>query len=850
MIVPGERFEQQDTCRYRLDPAAAGDYQRLLDAVAAEGLPPCRGIVHLWSLDAAPMQETSLASLEAAHRLGYRSVLFLVQALARATWSAAPRLWLVTRGAQAPATPDQVVEVAQSPLCGFARTIANEYPELRCTTVDLDARPEARHAESPVSLAEELWADSAESQVALRREGRYAARLVRCAAKSGPPQSERHADLVTVRVQDQPFRVETRTPGILDNLTLQAVTRQEPGPGEVELEVAAVGLNFMNVMAAMGILPGYADGVGPLGIECAGTIVRLGTGIERLHVGESVMALAYSCLGTHAMADARLVVARPAQLDSEEAATIPVAFLTAYYALHHLARMGPGDRVLIHSATGGVGIAAIQLARRVGAEIFATAGTPEKRAMLQSLGVAHAMDSRSLDFAVEVMKQTGDQGVDIVLNSLAGEAIAASLSVLAPYGRFVELGKRDIYQNSRLGLWPFHKNLSYFAVDLDRMSRERPALLSTFLREIAGAVAGGDLQPLPHQVYPIAQVADAFRQMAQARHIGKVVISLPARDQEVLVHPLDEGAPARFRSEGTYVITGGLGGLGLTVARWLVEQGARHLVLVGRRGIIQGAEDPMRQLERAGARVKVARVDVAEERQVRGLLDEIEQTMPPLCGIFHAAAVLDDATLSHLDEDRCRRVAMPKIDGAWNLHTLTLNQPLDHFVLFSSVASLLGSPAQGNYVAANAFLDALAHHRRACGLPALSINWGPWAEVGLAAAQANRGERLATRGIGSIMPEQGVEALRMALEQNLPQVGVMPFDPAQWIQFYPAAASDPLLAQLALDREDAPRHVVAGSALRETLLAARAEDRLALLEEHLREQVAHVLRLDPERVDA
>ena len=824
LVTRGDAYKNLSPEQYQVNPTRPEDFQRLLKDVG-----PVRGVVHLWSPDAF-RPDRSFGDLSG---LNAHSVLHLVQALAGAGWPSSPRLWLVTRNGQP--VNGEAMDVTQSPVWGLGGVIANEHPELHCTRVDLGMA-----ADAP-SLLEELLSGDDERQVVLRGAVRCVARLAKL--RSAPrPQS-----LITnnqLPVTGQPFRVEIATPGILDNLTPRAMPRRKPGPGEVEIEVRATGLNFMNVMSALGILPGYENGVGPLGIECAGEIVAVGEGVAKLQAGDEVMGLAHHGLSTHAVANAHLVLPKPPQLNFAEAATIPIVFLTAYYALHHLGRMRQGERVLIHSAAGGVGLAAVQLAGRFGAEIFATAGSEEKREYLRSLGIEQVMDSRSLAFAGEIMQTTNGQGVDIVLNSLAGEAISKSLEVLGPYGRFVEIGKRDIYQNSRLGLWPFQKNLSYFAVDLDRMSNERPAFLGGLFREVMELFADGSLTPLPHTVFPVSQVAEAFRHMAQARHIGKVVISLD--DSNVKVAP---AAPTPVRADGAYLITGGLGGLGLAVAKWLTGQGARHLALMSRSGAPASTTDAIADLEAGGAQVKILKADVAKADQVAAALAEIEKDMPPLRGVIHAAGILDDGILLQQDQKRFESVMAPKVSGAWNLHELTLNSQLDFFVLFSSVAATLGTPGQGNYAAGNAFLDALAHQRRANGLPALSINWGPWSEIGLA-ARPDRGRRLSLKGVGSISPEQGLRAFERFLKEDAAQIVVMPFEAGQWSELYPAAA--PFLSQLLKGAK--PGGPVNGKAatrsVREALLAVEpGRRRWAVLETYVREQVAQVLRLAPSRVD-
>ncbi|GIL13952.1 MAG: polyketide synthase [Chloroflexota bacterium] len=830
VVSVGDSYRQIKTGHYMIDPTDAEGFGRLLQEAFEAGKPACRGVIHLWGLESGD----ALAEAETHGSIG---ALHLVRALVEAGWETPPRLWLITRGSQA--VGGAVENVGQAALWGLGAVIANEHAELRAARVDLS--PEGL-PEDVDALFRELWLNDGEDQIALRGSKRYVARL----ALGLPAREGERVETQWVTAAEQPFRAGISSPGILDNLELRAMARRQPGPGQVEIEVHATGLNFMNVMAALGALPGYPNGVGPLGIECAGVISAVGEGADAFRVGDEVIAVAFDSLATHALADEHLVAHKPGHLSFVEAASVPIVFLTAYYGLFHQARLEAGERVLIHAAAGGVGLAAVQLAQQAGAEIYATAGSPEKRAFLESLGVEHIMDSRSLAFADEIMARTGGEGVDVILNSLAGEAIPRGLAILRPYGRFVEIGKRDIYQNSQVGLMPFQKNLSYFAVDLDKMARERPAALGVILRQLVRRFETGELTPIPTQVFSMAEVVEAFRHMAQAKHIGKIVVA--RTDKPLPVIFARENVPVR--GDGAYLITGGLGGLGLTVARWLVDQGARHLVLTGRRGASETAQEAIRELEAAGAAVQVVQADVSDGDAVAEMLRLIEMTMPPLRGVVHAAGILDDSLLAQMTREQFRRVMSPKMDGAWNLHALTEGQPLDFFVMFSSVTALLGTPGQGNYAAGNAFMDALAHYRRARGLPGLSINWGPWSGVGLAAAEAIRGERLASRGLGSLSPDEGMALFhRLMTDDAPPQVAAVSLDVGAWTQAYPASAHASLLISLQQEAAAAAQPEQADGDFRRALLNAEpGRQRRSLLENHIREQVAQVLRVAPARI--
>ncbi|HEX9414892.1 MAG TPA: SDR family NAD(P)-dependent oxidoreductase, partial [Ktedonobacterales bacterium] len=448
-----------------------------------------------------------------------------------------------------------------------------------------------------------------------------------------------------------------------------------------------------------------------------------------------------------------------------------------------------------------------------------------------------------------ISARTDGEGVDVILNSLVGEAVSKNLSILRASGRYLELSTRNIVQNPPIGLFALHNNLSFSAINIDRLIREHPAVVGAILHELAAGIEAGTLRALPVTVFPLSEVVNAFGHMARAKHIGKIAVTLQDESGEVV----SSGAePGRFEAEATYLITGGLGGLGLTVAQWMVDEGARAVVLTGRSAASPAAQGAIERMRQIGARVVVANADVAREQDVRRLLAMIAESLPPLRGIIHAAGVLDDGIALQLDLQRLKTVMAPKVQGAWNLHTLTAHLPLEFFILFSSAASLLGSPGQANYAAANAFLDALAHHRRAHGLPALAINWGPWAEVGLA-ARSDRGGRLASRGIASFTPQQGLAALSLLWRDTRPQVGVMPFDLRQWSYYYPVAQTSPLLAVLASEQTVAPTRPgdLRGQslAIRDTVLAASVDEQPTLLETYVSEQLAQVLGLTRAKVD-
>ncbi|HXC25498.1 MAG TPA: SDR family NAD(P)-dependent oxidoreductase, partial [Gemmatimonadaceae bacterium] len=717
-----------------------------------------RGVIHMGSL------ETADGDIDAGFDNGCRTTLALVQALAQRTGSL-PALWIVTRGAQAVTPEDRCTGFAQSGVLGLARTIAIEHPDLRCATVDLDASGDI------APLADEILLSDGEDRVVFRDNDRYVSRLEPAAPALAPATPRRLA--IPVR-------------GTLDNLQFDAIERQTPGIGQVEVQVEAAALNFRDVLNALGMYPGEA---GPLGLEFAGRIARVGDGVAHWKAGDRVMGIAWGSFANYVVTSASLITTIPQALDVEAAATLPNAFLTAHHCLIRTAGLQAGERVLIHAGAGGVGMAAIQIAMDAGAVVFATAGSEEKRAYLRSLGVPHVLDSRTLNFSRQILEQTGGQGVDVVLNSLAGEFIEASFTATAPQGRFVEIGKIGVWTTKQVEA--LGKDIAYTVVDLGVVIDDSPAVIGEQLEKIRDLAVEGRITPLPRRVFSFDDAAAAFRYMAQARQIGRVVLRL---DTTVSI-----------QADATYLITGGLGGIGLHVARWLTEQGAKHLVLLGRSVPSEHAREVIAEMRSKGVTVEVQSVDVADRVALTALLDTMRQSMPPLRGIMHAAGVIDDGVLTQQTWERFAKVLAPKVQGAWNLHTLTQGTPLDFFVLFSSVASAFGSPGQGAYAAGNAFLDALASHRRAQGRSGLSVNWGVWAEIGMAARVEEQGRRRVLGAIRPMSPDQCLACLARAMPLSDAQVVIVDADWAAWQGHVPSLLANVVRstpAQTATDTSD------------------------------------------------
>ena len=852
VVRPGRRYSARRD-RLTVRPGRREDIVRLQHALGDEAWAAVDTVVCLWPLDASWERPAGTASAapgvpdEDPTAVGSLQVLHLIQALVAAGRGRTPRVVVVTRGAQSGLPAGDERGVLQAPVIGLARTARLEHAELRLLALDLD--PDQR-VDLP-TLAADVAAvpgDREEPEIAYRAGRRLVPRLVRLgtgrahadpdgAVDLGGATDETSSDAaVSLRAPAGHFRLEPETTGTLDGLALRPAQRRPPGPGEVEIAPVAAGLNFRDVMKALGIYPQEPGAVTWLGDEVAGRVLAVGEGVD-LTVGQEVFGVAPGAFATVASTRAAYLLPKPADLTFEDAATLPITFLTALYALTRLGNLRAGERVLIHAAAGGVGQAAIQVAQAIGAEIYATASAP-KRDFVRSLGVEHVFDSRSLDFAADVREATGDCGVDVVLNSLAGEFIPASIALLAPGGRFLEIGKRDIFQNAKIGLWPFRLGLGFFSIDMDRIVRERPDVASELLAELRAGLADGRYRPLPRTVFPIASAVEGFRYLAAARGVGKVVISLA--DTPAVT---DERA-AVFSRGGTYLVTGGLRGLGGRVAEWMAGQGAGTLVLVGRDPASEAARETAARVEAAGGRAVLVAADIARRADVDLVVAGLAG-LAPLRGVVHAAGVLADATLMLAQDAPFTSVFGPKALGAWHLHQATADRDLDFFVCFSSMAAQIGNPGQGNYSAANAFLDRLAWLRHTQGRPALTVNWGPWGDIGMSAVA--EGQRVFDYGVERIAPDRGCEALGLLLGDQRPQAIVLPVDWTRFFERLPIARANPFLDELRFQADTGVTPEASGAALA-SLLALPAEERPAALQGFIRGELATVLQLDPDEL--
>jgi acyl transferase domain-containing protein/NADPH:quinone reductase-like Zn-dependent oxidoreductase/acyl carrier protein len=787
-----------------------------------------RGVI--WEIDAGKSTDAS----------GLQSLLTQLAASAKAQAAAtAPFTVLIDLGHL-----EYADAVAANPLwtavVAALRVAQNEYPSIVIRCIGIASRPGTAVALD--GLIEELVNPADERELCFVGEERIIFRLARgitpVAAQSKLPPG--HA-----------LQLKSRSGSTRGSLIWSGQPRRSPTVGEIEIEVKATGLNFRDVMWNLGLLPeealedGYAGA--SLGMECAGVVSAVAAGETQFSHGDHVVAFVRGGFTSHVIVPSFAVRKISPTMSFEAAATIPVAFLTAYYSLIHLAQLKRGETVLVHGGAGAVGLAALQVARHVGATVIATAGTDEKRALLRNLGADCVLNSRTLSFADEVMKYTGAKGVDVVLNSLAGEAMLRSMDCLRPFGRFIELGKRDFYANTHVGLRPFRRNLTYYGVDVDQLLIGHPELTGQLFADVLKHFESGQFIPLPYRVFPGERIAEAFRFMQRSGHIGKIVVRPAARPTEVLPHL------GRFpmSADGWHIVIGGTSGFGFATAEWLADRGARHLVLASRSGtVLKELNAKIEDLRTQGVTVQLAVLDVTDHMQCKALLAEL-QKIRPVRGIAHAAMVLEDRLIENLDEESIEKVLAPKVAGALNLKALSQSLMLDYLLLFSSATTLLGNPGQFNYVAANAYLEGLASQMQEAGIPAVAVAWGAIEDTGYLARNIDNNASLQKRFASSLVSARtALNGLDLAFDASgKPIVAVLSVAQIDWSM---------AKRELAIARTPFFGAVISGTGARQSMDAAAtleklkglpSEEATSVLLDMVIDEIARVLRLVPKEVD-
>ncbi len=752
-----------------------------------------------------------------------------------------PRITVVTRGALEKGREEAggggaqggSPKAVQSGLWGFLRVAINEYPMVDFRLLDLatDLTP----AEWPARLAQALALCGGELELSATKSGLAALRVRRGLDRAAPLAPNERAVL------------RCEQPGRLESFQWMKAPRLGPRAGEVEIEVSAVGLNFRDILVGLGILDDDLLSAGltaaALGFECSGVVTRVGEGVTELAIGERVMGFAADAFASHLVAPSWHFFPVPSGLSMEAAATVPVAFATAWFALVNRACIAKGEDVLIHGGAGGVGLAAIQIAKCFGSQVIASASSPERRAIAKAAGADFAYDSRHEGFAEAIRQAHG--GVDVVLNSLAGAAMTTSFKLLRAFGRFVELGKVDYLSNTHLGLRPFVRNISYFGVDLDELLAHDRSVVGEIMREISARLVNGTLTPLPHRVYASHEIGTAFAAMQACEHIGKIVIVPPK------AAILDIAALKPAMREGSYLVVGGTSGLGLATARWLSRRGAKAIVLASRRGHVEdGGAAIVDSMRAQGSTVDVATLDVNDPAAVAALIARMSRDFGPVRGIVHAAVLLEDGMIAGVQPDRLRAVLSTKLRGAENLAAATAKQPLDFFVVYSSATTVIGSPGQGAYVAANAWLEGFARELRLKGVPALAIGWGAISDAGIIARDRQLGRRLRhTTGVVGISSAESLAHLGRMLalgKQACPTqfyTNIAPSGAAEKLRLINA----PTFVGLGLARAEEKDED--GGDLLSAIAGKEQAEAVAIIVRALRREISCILRMPEEQID-
>jgi acyl transferase domain-containing protein/NADPH:quinone reductase-like Zn-dependent oxidoreductase/acyl carrier protein len=732
---------------------------------------------------------------------------------------------------------DDFIDLSASPIEALLRLIANELTNVETYFIDSDAETHINH------LIGDMIYKSKATVVAWRKNKRHVKKLL--------PYNLDTNKNEPLSIQGHNVELRVDCPGDLDSLQYYEIPMPAPKRNEVLIEVRASALNFKDLLKVYGRI---ADDViadtffgDTLGMEMAGLIVAIGEDVNDFKIGDQVIASIPNAFCAYASAHTNYVVHKPSCLNYSQA-PILIPYMASYRGLIDIAQLREGEKVLIHNATGGVGFAAIDIAKWRGAEIYATAGSETKRAFLKKAGIKYVYDSRSLSFVEGILEDTSGYGVDVVLNAIAGEALIQSFNLLAPYGRFIEIGKRDIAEGTGLPMQAFNRNLLFASVDIDRMLLERIEVVKKLSAEITTRFNAGDFHHMPVRSFSATTVADAFSTMSKSQHMGKIVLTFD-KASTIPAIPMQESKTIA-RANGSYIVTGGTGGFGFEVGRWLAEQGAGHVVLISRSGAkLAEQQDRFSSLQKH-FNVSVLSVDVSDEAALSLLVADLNASKYPLKGVIHSAMVLDDALLTDLSIERYHRVLSPKIDGVMNLHRVTKLIALDFFVLFSSISSLIGNSGQANYIVANSFLDNIALLRRSKNLPASVINWGVLSEAGVVARNKVVAETLDKIGIKGFSNRQALSILNWVIgnKETPTEIGAFDLDWNNWANLNPNLADSIMFSEVIQPNNIDPNNEKRQALLNE-LLPLLPEERKQIIVSRTTELVSTLLKMPANKIN-
>lgn len=794
----------------------------------------------------SPAQVIYVAQSE-SNEGGEESLWNLIELLRSDLWSAEnespPILSVITSGVFG-IDDDSKIRLSGASVWGASSVVANEYPSIPLRLIDL---PPTLDEETSRNIADELQSCITRHEILLRGKSRSIRSWAPEPSKTALP--EKQLVEITEGSNSRLVMQSRRGAGVAGVHHLNA-TRREPGPDEVEIYVEVAGLNFKDFLKVIGQIPHQAlEGTffrNTLGLECSGVVIRAGSNVKSVQVGDRVSAFSpEGCFASHIITPEAFAFPLPDGVSFEDGACL-VPWVTAWHALHVAAHLRSGETVLIHAAAGGVGLAALQVAKAAGGVVLATASSQAKRDYLIEQGADFVFDSSSLKFVEEIRHATSGRGVDVVLNSLAGDALMASFKLLAPYGRFIEIGKRDIIENKGLPMEVFNRNASFIAIDLDRMLLERPDDVRQSLQECLESLQG-KRRPLPAETLSASEAEKAFRLLGDRSRIGRINLRYAGESAAVAVEP----EKTRIDPERAYLITGGTGGLGLSIAQWLIEEGAQRLILLGRNGITApSARDWLEKVSNSGVEILAPPTDISDWDSVKDVFDELHDRGWQLSGIFHCALSLDDLRLSDVTRENIRKVFAGKVQGARVLESFLEKEPeLDIWIAFSSVATLLGNPGQSVYVAANTWLEQLAEKRQRCGKPAMTLLLGYLGDTGVASRSPEIVQHLEKAGLREMDSKRVAAALPELFDLGRPVQGYfdlhwdawdrLGFSISDWHRFSRLTSAKATEEMEARFRE-----------LKATIQAMEAGERAAYLESRIAALLSEVLAIPADRIDS
>lgn len=749
MVYPSEAFKMVREYEFELDATNTEHivlFKKQLERLSTDGRP--LGSIYLMSLgySFSPLTQNIKKSVEVVCKPLWN----IAKELYRNKDFSIQNLTVITQNASNILFGDYWTNPVSTAVWGFIKVMNLEYPWIKCKAIDISEKG----IQQCELISRELLCQSEDSLIAFRNGQRYVQRLSRLVTEPAENQS----------IFNEAYALRLKAKGSIEYLDYEKVPRTEPADDEVEIEVMVSGFNFHDIIHVLNLMKEESS---HFGLDCVGRIVRAGKKVLDLKVDDIVIAFAPGCFGKYVTVTSSYVIKKPNNLNAFEAATIPSAYMTAYHIVSNILSLEKGRSILVHAATGGLGVALINLAQNIGLTVYATA-SKNKWFLLKQMGVEHIFDSRSAEYAEQILAMTENKGVDAVVNSFTGEHIAKGFSVLKSGGYFIEVGEREKLTGEQV--LKYHKDVIYTTVSLFDVIKDEPQKAKEMLVQLVNLLGKGDIKPIPYQVCDRANIKDAFRFIQKGKHTGKILV--------------DFSGEKEHKGKRTVIITGGANGIGWEIAKYWAKNFDDSLVLLGRSPETLEIHEKLKSVRQKGKDIIYYSVDIGDSKALCKVLSEVNAKLPPLKGIIHSAGVISDKLIKDESWENIEKVLTPKIFGVWNLHNLTLVNELDFFILFSSVTAVLGSIGVSGYATGNSFMEGFAQYRRQLGLPCLCLNWGPWQEIGM----LTRLNKIATEiwtqnGFESLPSDEGVKIFDGVKGSN-DNISIMPVDWNKWFKQY------------------------------------------------------------------